>query len=100
MADQEVVLQALKTVDDPEVGVNVVDLGLIEAIDISDEKLNVTMVMTTPACPLHDVMKRDAENAISSVYPDMAVNVDVVAEPLWDPSRMTAEGRRQLGWPE
>ncbi len=100
MADQEALMQVLKTVYDPEVGVNVVDLGLIEQVEITDELISVKMIMTTPACPLHGVMERDAETAVRSICPDHDVKVEMLSEPLWDPSRMSADGRRELGWPD
>lgn len=90
---------ALREVIDPEVGVNVVDLGLIYAIDIEGDDLRVAMTMTTSACPLAGLLRDQAEAALRLRFPSLSrLEVEVTFSPPWDASRILPEGRRQLGW--
>jgi metal-sulfur cluster biosynthetic enzyme len=91
--------EALRMVYDPELGVNVVDLGLIYGVDLrEDGTLLITMTLTTPGCPMHDSLAEGVAAALDSVpgLPDGEIRL--VFDPPWDPSRMTDEGRRELGW--
>lgn len=98
MIDQEALLAALKNVYDPELGLNVVDLGLIYGIQQHDGVIDVEMTMTTPGCPLHESMLEGVGDALS-IFPDVKrVDVHLVWEPLWSPDRITPGGRRALGW--
>jgi metal-sulfur cluster biosynthetic enzyme len=88
---------ALLSVLDPEVGVNVVDLGLVYAIEASDHRVAVTMTLTSPACPLGEFMRDEAERAIRErLGPGPVIDVRIVREPLWSPERMSDDARRQL----
>jgi metal-sulfur cluster biosynthetic enzyme len=93
--------EALRTVIDPELGVNIVDLGLVYRIDIDNEsRAHITMTMTTPACPLGDYLKDLAASAIRERVSSVD-HVDITFEwdPPWSPDMMSAEARRQLGDP-
>ncbi len=93
------VQEALKQVYDPELGVNVVDLGLIYGIAIQDKQVRVTMTLTTAGCPLHDSLSEAVQSAIKYTVPEVdSVIVDMVWEPAWSPDRMTEAGKRELGW--
>lgn len=93
------VRHALEQVYDPELGVNVVDLGLIYTIAIDGDAVDITMTMTTVGCPLHDSLTEGARRAVSVMVPGVAsVNVNVVWEPAWTPERMSPDARRSLGW--
>jgi len=95
----EQVREALRLVIDPELGVNVVDLGLIYAIDVQDGEVRVDMTMTTPACPLGESLSEQAETAIRERLPGVrAVTVTLVWDPPWRPSMMSAATRERLGW--
>ncbi len=95
------VREALRRVVDPEIGINVVDLGLVYDVTIRDTDVRVAMTMTTRACPLHDMIVRDAESAIRAVLPEArSVHVAMVWEPPWNPGMMTEAAKRQLGWEE
>ena len=98
MIDQDALLEALKNVYDPELGVNVVDLGLIYDIEQNDGNIKVDMTVTTPGCPLHESMLQGVGDALS-IFPGVKrVEVRLVWEPLWAPDRISAEGRQALGW--
>lgn len=101
MATVDQVREALHQVVDPEIGMNVVDLGLVYGVDVKDGRVQVTMTMTTPACPLGESIAAEAEAAIQQSVPGVtSVTVDLVWEPPWQPSMMSADARAQLGWSE
>lgn len=90
---------ALREVDDPEIGINIVDLGLVYGIDISDSGVHIKMTMTTPACPLHSYLSDASEKAIRRHFPDVgSVNIELVWDPPWDPAKMSSAAKHQLGW--
>jgi metal-sulfur cluster biosynthetic enzyme len=92
------VIEALKSVYDPELNINVVDLGLIYNIDVTDNNdVEVTMTLTTPGCPLHDSITRGVRYSIEGIEETKKVEVTLVWEPAWSPEKMTAEGLRLLG---
>lgn len=87
----------LREVTDPELGINIVDLGLVYSIDIDGANVRVTMTMTSPACPLRDYIHSLVESAIRDGVPGVgAITVDIVDEPPWSEDLMTDEARRQL----
>lgn len=95
---EDAVRDALAAVLDPELGINIVDLGLVYGIEATAERIAVTMTMTTPACPLGELLAEEAARAIRSrVGPGPTIDVCLVWDPPWSPARMTAEARRQLG---
>jgi FeS assembly SUF system protein len=88
------IVQALKTVYDPEIPADIYELGLIYKIDISDDKaVSVDMTLTTPNCPSAQELPSMVENAVASVPGVRDVKVEVVWDPPWDPSRMSDEAR-------
>ncbi|RIV21837.1 metal-sulfur cluster assembly factor [Alicyclobacillaceae bacterium I2511] len=98
MIDLEQVRSALQEVYDPELGLNVVELGLVYDIsEPADRDLVIRMTMTTPGCPMHDNISDAVEWAALQV-PDVAsVKVDVVWDPPWSPERMSVQARMKLG---
>jgi metal-sulfur cluster biosynthetic enzyme len=99
MLSEEELLQTLRQVVDPELGVNVVDLGLVYGTDIQEGQVGVTMTMTTPACPLGAYIKQMAEAAILSSFPETeTVDIQLVWSPPWQPDMMSAAAKRELGW--
>lgn len=97
---EERVREALCSVDDPEVGMNIVDLGLVYRIDITPELVRVELTMTTPACPMGDLITENAHRAVSAALPEgVAVEVVLVWEPPWTPDRMSESARQTFGWP-
>lgn len=94
------VLDVLRSVMDPELGVNIVDLGLVYGAAVTPVgDLLVEMTMTTPVCPLSHYLRRQVHQALSRAFPEMErIKVQLVWDPPWHPSMMSAEARRQLGW--
>lgn len=98
MIEAAQVTEQLYGVFDPELGLNVVDLGLIYDIKIEGTAVEVTMTLTTQGCPLHDSISRSVEQAVMRLPGVERVSVNLVWEPAWTPERMTAAGRKRLGW--
>jgi FeS assembly SUF system protein len=91
------IVQALKTVYDPEIPADIYELGLIYKVDIKDDRtVDVDMTLTTPNCPAAAELPMMVENAVASVQGVGPVNVQVVWDPPWDPSRMSDEARLVL----
>lgn len=95
---KEKVLEQLKTVYDPELNINVVDLGLIYQVEVTDDAdVSITMTLTTPGCPLHDSITSGVRYSIQGMEETKNVEVILVWEPAWSPDKMTPEGLRLLG---
>ncbi|MFY9933578.1 MAG: metal-sulfur cluster assembly factor [Streptosporangiaceae bacterium] len=94
-AEQEDVLEALRDVVDPELGINVVDLGLVYGVDVdADKAATIDMTLTSAACPLTDVIEDQAREALDGVVTDFRINW--VWMPPWGPESITDDGREQL----
>lgn len=99
MPTEEEVRTALRKVIDPEVGLNIVDLGLIYDVKISDNKLHIDLTMTTPACPMGGLILDNARNVLAALMPAGAdVELNLVWEPPWSPDRMSEHAREFFGW--
>jgi metal-sulfur cluster biosynthetic enzyme len=97
--NEEDVKQALRTVEDPEAGMSVLDLGLVYDISLEAGKVVVDMTMTSPACPASDYIVDEAAAAIRAVAPEGTdVEVRLVWEPPWTPERMSEEAQKRFGW--
>jgi len=99
---EESVFAALRQVYDPELLVNIVDLGLIYEVDVTEREgksdIHVKMTMTSPACPAGPELIRDARDAITGLSEEIGnVEVEMVMSPPWTPDRMTEEARDELG---
>lgn len=97
MADQEAILNALRTVQDPELNVNVVDLGLVYTVQSRDDEVDVEMTLTSPACPAGPEILRNAVGALEKIEGVSKAHVKLVMSPPWSPDRMSDEARDQLG---
>ena len=94
---EDAVIAACSSVYDPEIPVNIYELGLIYAIEISDANaVKVEMTLTAPACPSAQELPEQVHNAVMTVPGVASCDVETVWEPPWDPSRMTDEARLQL----
>lgn len=93
----ELVLDTLRQVIDPEIGCNIVDLGLVYRFAYADGKLTVTMTLTTPGCPMHDSIAAGVKNILLTLEGVAEVEVEVVWDPPWHPSMMTETGRAMTG---
>ncbi len=92
------VLAALREVIDPEIGQNVVDLGLVYGVEVEGGVVRVRLTMTTPACPLGEEIVRDAERRLGAVAGVTAAHVALVWDPPWTPERMSPAAKAALGW--
>ncbi len=100
MISETEVWNALREVVDPEVGINVVDLGLVYAVTAERGRVHVTLTMTTPACPLAGYISEVAADAIRRHDATLAdVEVAIVWDPPWTPALMSDDAKRRLGWP-
>ena len=99
MPDDDAVREALRQVDDPEAGMNIVDLGLVYGIEIVAGAIRVDVTMTTAACPMADMIVEDARAAIAAIAPaGTDVDVRLVWDPPWTPERMSGIAREHFGW--
>ena len=96
---EEKVVELLKTVYDPEIPVNVYDLGLIYRIELSDDltRLDIDMTMTAPSCPMADFIVEDVRLKLENIEGLSSVNVNLVFEPEWTQDMMTEEAKLELG---
>jgi metal-sulfur cluster biosynthetic enzyme len=97
MLTEETVLEALKNCFDPEIPVNVVDLGLIYDIQIEGEQVKVKMTLTTPGCPMHTKIREDALSKIREIPEVKEAEVEIVWDPPWNRNMISAAGRKALG---
>jgi metal-sulfur cluster biosynthetic enzyme len=99
MPTPEEVMRALKAVFDPEIGINIVDLGLVYGTTVEDSTINIEMTLTSPACPLAPVIEAQAEAILTSNFEDVDdVKVHYVWKPPWDPRTMASEDAKlELG---
>lgn len=91
------IIEQLKQVIDPELNINVVDLGLIYEIDITENNdVIIEMTLTTPGCPLHDSITNGVKHSVSYLDEVNDVDVIIVWQPAWSPERMSPEAMKQL----
>lgn len=96
---EDAILGVLHGVNDPEVGVNIVDLGLVYSTEIQGGRVRVVMTMTTPACPMHSYLTEQVREAILSQHDEIEdVSVELVWDPPWSPQMISEKGKCQLGW--
>lgn len=96
---EERVIEILKTVYDPEIPVNIYDLGLIYKIELTDDyTLNIDMTLTAPNCPAADFIVEDVREKLESIEQIKAVEVNLVFEPEWHKDMMTEEAKMELGF--
>ncbi len=99
---QEDVLSALRTCRDPEIAVNIVDLGLVYGVDVHDAaaepgyEVSVKLTLTSPGCPRSQAISAAVQRKLLSLERVKRATVDLVWEPAWHPAMITAEGRQQL----
>ena len=97
MLDESKVLEALRQVIDPELGCNLVDLGLIYDVKINNTIVRVRMTVTTPGCPMHESLRRGVQNALLDLPGISEAHVELVFDPPWHPSMMSDSGRALTG---
>ncbi|MBK6283116.1 MAG: DUF59 domain-containing protein [Draconibacterium sp.] len=94
----DLIINNLKEVYDPEIPVNVYDLGLIYNVDIDENNVNIVMTLTAPGCPVVDILVDDITAAARAVDGIENVNVELTFDPPWDKSMMSEEARLELGF--
>jgi FeS assembly SUF system protein len=94
----DLIINNLKEVYDPEIPVNIYDLGLIYNVDVDGDNANILMTLTAPGCPVIDILIDDVTNAAKAVAGIENVNVELTFEPPWDKSMMSEEARLELGF--
>ena len=97
--DETAIRERLRLVMDPEAGFNIVDLGLIYRIAVAAPRIEIDMTMTSPACPLGDMIIDDAREALApALPPGWSVDIRLVWEPPWEPALMSEAGKAHFGW--
>ena len=97
MVTEDAVFEAIKEIIDPEVGINIVDMGLIYGVDIEDETVNITMTLTSPGCPAGGQLINGTQHVTQQLESVDEVNINVVWTPRWTPEMMTEEAKDELG---
>lgn len=93
------VMDSLMQVMDPEVGINMVDLGLVYDVLVEGRAVHVTMTLTTPGCPLHATIEEAVRRVIETRHPDVAdIQLGLVWDPPWDTDMISDAGKEALGW--
>ena len=93
------ILDSLKNCMDPEIPINVVDMGLIYGVNVrNDNKVDIKMTMTTRGCPLHDTLVSDVKRYVNKVPGVNGVNVEIVWEPVWTPEKMSEAGKKMINF--
>lgn len=93
------ILELLAHVIDPELGMNIVDLGLVYDVEVNDGAVSISMTMTTPACPMASHLVDQVNETVADNFPTLGpVHIELVWEPLWDPLMMSWKARNALGW--
>ncbi|MFB5676034.1 metal-sulfur cluster assembly factor [Paenibacillus terreus] len=92
------IMALLKEVYDPELGVNIVDLGLVYGVECTEGSAKIIMTLTTPGCPMHDMLVGGVKRAAAGLPGVREVQVQVVWEPQWSPEQMSEEAKGWLGY--
>jgi FeS assembly SUF system protein len=95
---EDAIINTLKTIYDPEIPVNIYDLGLIYEIDVDDEDhVKIRMTLTTPNCPIADSLIAEVQQKIEAIEGVQSVNLKLTFDPPWDESMLTEEAKLELG---
>ena len=97
LPEKDKILDRLKEVIDPELGVDIVNLGLIYSVEIDDSDIRILMTMTTPSCPMHAYLTKQTEDIVKQLYPWINVEIKLVWDPPWDANMMSDEAKRMFG---
>jgi metal-sulfur cluster biosynthetic enzyme len=96
--DEEGVRRALASVLDPELGLDIVSLGLVYRLECRGDAVELDLTMTTPACPLAEHIREEAERAIVQAFPNAKPKATLVWSPPWDARRLSSDAKAALGW--
>ena len=98
MATEDQIMETLSRILDPEIGINIVDLGLVYNLILDEKTIKIIMTLTTPGCPMHSSISQGVENAVRRLDNSREVKVELVWAPKWTPDMMSENARRQLGY--
>jgi metal-sulfur cluster biosynthetic enzyme len=96
MDNSEKIKKILRTVIDPEIEINILDLGLIYHIKTDNMNIDIEMTLSTPACPIGDTIIMNVMESVKQVFPDHEVNVNLTFEPAWNPDMISPEGKKAI----
>lgn len=99
MVTREEVLEVLKNVYDPEIMMNIVDMGLVYRLDVTPEKIEIDYTLTYPGCPAGDMISNEIIATVQDFSRIKDVKANLVWDPPWDPNRMSEEARISMGYP-
>lgn len=99
MLTQSQVFDTLRDLLDPDIGINVVDLGLVEKVETEGNRIAIGLIMTTPACPQTGYLQDEASRLLRMAAPGSQVDVAILQAPFWSPDRLSDSARATLGWP-
>tara|TARA_Y100000310_G_C20623310_1_gene784514 strand:+ start:849 stop:1145 length:297 start_codon:yes stop_codon:yes gene_type:complete len=97
MVEKDKVIEILGNVVDPELNIDIWNLGLIYEITIDNDKITVTMSLTSPTCPYGEQLMADVKNQVSEIEGVNEVEIDLTFEPAWSPEKMSEEAKMELG---
>ena len=92
------VREALQKVIDPEIGESIVDVGLIYGIELQDDAISIRMTMTSPACPMGEMILDEVHAELVHAFPEAEIDIEMVWEPVWNPDMISPEAKTRLGW--
>ncbi|MFQ6055918.1 MAG: metal-sulfur cluster assembly factor [Methanosarcinales archaeon] len=98
MVTKEDVMEVLKDCYDPEIPINVVDLGLIYDVQVDNDKVDIKMTLTAPGCPMHGMISQDIKQRVEEIEGIKEANVSIVWDPPWTPDRMSKDAKKLLGF--
>tara|TARA_Y100000994_G_scaffold245927_1_gene248321 strand:- start:712 stop:1044 length:333 start_codon:yes stop_codon:yes gene_type:complete len=98
MIKKDQIIEILETCFDPEIPIDLWNLGLIYNIEIKEKVINILMTLTTPGCTMAEVIAQDIKDKLSSLETINNVNVEITFDPIWEPSMMTDYAREKLGF--
>lgn len=96
----EDVIQELTHVYDPEIGIDIVNLGLVYEVEVEDDTVRVGMTFTTPGCPVGPMILANVRSTLQSLPLIQQVEIDLRWDPPWEPAMMSPEAKAELGWPD
>jgi metal-sulfur cluster biosynthetic enzyme len=98
MVSKDAVFMVLKNVEDPEIMMNIVDLGLVYRVDTKEDSIEVDFTLTYPGCPAEEMIRSDIIETLRDAF-GIEVKATIVWSPMWGPERMSEEARLALGYP-
>ena len=97
--NEKQILDSLKTVIDPEIGMNIVDLGLVYQVELRPEEVYIQITMTSPACPLHRTIINNMDRVLRKGFPQLGpMAIELVWDPPWSTNMMSEFAKKELGW--